>query len=79
MDVLECDMQEWIAADPSRTLRRFSSHAEQEEEDLRYWRDQPVPAKLRAVAELAEYYASVHKIDLHAQGPKRVVVRIQRP
>jgi hypothetical protein len=79
MEALECDMQEWIAADPSRTLRRFSSHAEQEEEDLRYWRDQPVPAKLAAVAELAEYYASVHKIDLHAQGPKRVVVRIQRP
>ena len=72
-------MQEWVAADPSRTIRRFESHQEQEEADLRYWRDQPVVEKVKAVAELAEYFAATHKIDLNAQGPKRVVSRTQRP
>ena len=71
-------MQEWIAADPTRTIRRFSSHAEQEECDLRYWRDQPVAEKVKTVGELAEYFAAMHKIDLNAQGPKRVVVRVER-
>ncbi|HEX9201230.1 MAG TPA: hypothetical protein VF865_16845 [Acidobacteriaceae bacterium] len=71
-------MQEWVAADPSRTIRRFASHQEQEEADLRYWRDQPVAEKVKAVAELAEYFAAIHKIDLNAQGPKRVVSRVKR-
>ena len=71
-------MQEWVAADPSRTIRRFESHQEQEEADLRYWRDQPLDEKLKTVAELAEYYASIHRIDLNAQGPKRVVSRVER-
>ena len=71
-------MQEWVAADPSRTVRRFKYFQEQEEADLRYWRDQPVTAKVKVVAELAEYFAALHKIDLNAQGPKRVVVRVQR-
>lgn len=71
-------MQEWVAADPSRTVRRFKGFQEQEEADLRYWRDQPVTEKVKAVAELAEYFAATHKIDIHAQGPKRVVVRVQR-
>lgn len=71
-------MQEWTAADPSRTLRRFSSFEEQEEADLRYWKAQSLRMKLTTVAELAEYYASLHRIDLNAQGPKRVVVRVQR-
>jgi hypothetical protein len=70
-------MREWVAADPSRTIRR-TTHAEAEEADLRYWRDQPLPEKLNTVAELAQYYAATHKIDLHAQGPKRVVVRTER-
>ena len=72
-------MQEWIAADPSRSIRRFESPQEQEEADLRYWRDQPVAEKIKTVAELAEYFAKTHKIDIYAQGPKRVVVRTQRP
>jgi hypothetical protein len=72
-------MQEWPAVDPSRTIRRFESHQEQEEADLRYWRDQPVSEKIKAVAELAEYFAKVHKVDLDAQGPKRSVVRFQLP
>ncbi len=71
-------MQEWVAADPSRTIRRFSSHEEQEEWNLRYWRDQPVAEKVKAVAELAEYFAATHKIDPNAQGPKKVVSRAKR-
>jgi hypothetical protein len=72
-------MQETVEVHPSRVIRRFSSHAEQEIEDLRYWRGQPVAEKVKAVEELAQYFAALHKIDLHAQGPKRVVVRFQRP
>ncbi len=72
-------MQEWVAADPSRTIRRFKSHEEQAGADLRYWSGQPLTEKVKAVAELAEYFAAMHKIDLNAQGPKRVVSRTQRP
>ena len=72
-------MQEWVAADPSRTIRRFESHQEQADADLRYWRGQPVAEKVKVVAELAEYFAAIHKIDLNAQGPKRVVSRIELP
>lgn len=72
-------MQEWVATDPSRTIRRFKSHQEQADSDLRYWSSQPVAEKVKAVAELAEYFAATHKIDLNAQGPKRFVSRTQRP
>ncbi len=71
-------MQGWVATDPSRTIRPFASHAQQEEGDLRYWRDQPLAEKVKAVAELAEYFAATHKIDINAQGPKRVVSRAER-
>jgi hypothetical protein len=71
-------MQEVVAADPSRTIRRFSSHQGQEDADLLYWSRQPVSAKVQAVAELAEYFARVHKIDIDAQGPKRIALRVQR-
>ena len=71
-------MQEWIANDSSRTVRRFSSHEEQEESDLRYWSTQPLSAKVDVVAELAQYFAEVNHIDLYAQGPKRLVTRAQR-
>ncbi len=68
-----------VAANPRKTIRRFNSHEEQAESELRYWRDQPLAEKVKAVAELAQYFAAIHKIDLHAQGPKRFVVRLQRP
>ena len=56
-------MQEWVAADPSRTIRRFESHQEQADADLRYWKGQPVAEKVKVVAELAEYFAAIHRID----------------
>jgi hypothetical protein len=71
-------MQESVVANPSQTIRRFESRREQEEAHLRYWRGQPVAEKVKAVAELAEYFAATHKIDLNAQGPKRVVSRVER-
>lgn len=71
-------MQETVTVHPSRMIRRFSSHEEQEREDLRYWSRQTVQFKIETVAELAEYFARTRKIDLNAQGPKRVAVRIQR-
>jgi hypothetical protein len=70
-------MRELTAADPSRTIRIFTSHEEQEDADLRYWRDQSVAEKVKTVGELAEYFARTHKIDIDAQGPKRFVVRTQ--
>jgi|GEM_PF-3221637 hypothetical protein len=71
-------MQEFVATDPSRTIRLFSSFEEQEQEDLLYWSRQPVSAKVQAVAELAEYFARTHKVDIDAQGPKRIALRVQR-
>ena len=71
-------MEEWIAADPSRTIRRFSSHQEQDEETMRYWRGRSVAEKMSAVTELAEYAYKMRGIDVHAQGPKGPVVRVQR-
>ena len=71
-------MEKAILSDSSKAIRRFSSHEEQEAADLLYWRDQPVAEKLKAVAELAEYFAAFHKIGIDAQGPKRVVVRVER-
>jgi hypothetical protein len=72
------EMQEIIAADPSRTIRRFSSHAEQEIETMRYWRSRPASEKITVVTELAEYAYRMRGIDVHAQGPKGPVVRVQR-
>lgn len=63
---------------PGRQIRRFSSHAEQEAETMRYWRDRPASEKMSAVTELAEYAYRMRGIDVHAQGPKGPVVRVQR-
>ena len=63
---------------PGMTVRRFHSHAEQESETLRYWAGRPTEEKAQAVAEMAESFARIRGIDIDAQGPKRVVARIQR-
>lgn len=62
-----------------RTAAKFVTHAEQESETLRYWRDKATPEKFEVVAELAMLYSSMHKIDLNAQGPKRTAIRLERP
>jgi len=71
-------MQEWVAADPSRTIRIFESFEEQDRETIRYWKAQPFGAKMRAIAEMAEAFSRQHGIDTDAQGPRRVTRRIQR-
>lgn len=71
-------MQETVAVHPSRTIRRFSSHAEQEAETLRYWRGVPAAEKMTAVTELVEYAYRMRGIDVHAERPKGPVVRVQR-
>lgn len=71
-------MEELHVIDPSRQIRRFSSHAEQEAETMRYWRDRSAAEKMTAMTELAEYAYRMRGIDVHAQGPKGPVVRLQR-
>ncbi len=71
-------MQDFVAADPSRTIRRFGSHEEQEVETMRYWAGRSAAEKMTAVTELAEYAYKMRGIDVHAPRPKGPVVRVQR-
>jgi hypothetical protein len=71
-------MEETVEVHPSRTIRRFNSHAEQELETRRYWRGRSTVEKFQAVAEMMESFCKMRGIDVHAQGPKRFVVRVQR-
>jgi hypothetical protein len=71
-------MEETVAVRPGCTVRKFSSHAEQEIETMRYWAGRPVSEKVTAVTELAEYAYKMRGIDVHASGPKGPVVRVQR-
>jgi hypothetical protein len=71
-------MQESIAADRSRTIRRFKSHEEQDIETMRYWAGCSAAEKMTAVTELAKYAYKMRGIDVHAPGPKGPVVRVQR-
>jgi hypothetical protein len=63
---------------PSRMLRRFSSHAEQEVETRRYWKGRPAKERFQVVEEMAEQYCRMRGIDIDAQGPKGLTVRVQR-
>jgi hypothetical protein len=63
---------------PSRQIRFFSSFAEQEAEDLMFYRDRSVADKMQDVADMAIAYAHSRGMDLDAQGPKRFTQRIQR-
>jgi hypothetical protein len=74
---LEMLMKEGIATDPSRTIRRFKSHKEQEVETIRYWAGRSAAEKMTAVTELAEYAYRMRGIDVHAPRPKGPVVRVQ--
>jgi hypothetical protein len=63
---------------PSRQIRFFNSFAEQEAEDLIFYRDRSVADKMQDVADMAIAYARNRGMDLDAQGPKRFTQRIQR-
>jgi hypothetical protein len=71
-------MEETVSVRPGRTIRRFSSHEEQDIETMRYWAGRSAAEKMTAVTELAEYAYKMRGIDVHAQGPKGPVVRVQR-
>ncbi len=70
--------KESIAVHPSRQIRSFSSFAEQEAEDIRFYRERSVADKMQDVAEMAIAYARGRGMDLDAQGPKRFTQRVQR-
>jgi hypothetical protein len=59
-------------------VKRFSSFAEQEAEDILFYRDRSVPDKMQDIADMALAYAKNHGIDTDAQGPKRFTQRLQR-
>ena len=71
-------MQETVNVDPSRVIRRFKNHEEQDVETMRYWAGRSAAEKMTAVTELAECAYKMRGIDVHAQGPKGPVVRVQR-
>jgi hypothetical protein len=72
-------MPEVVTVNPSRTIRRFSSHEEQEAETIRYWSQRSIAEKMRGTAELVEYAYRQRGIDVHAERPDRSLVCIQRP
>lgn len=63
---------------PSRTIRWFSSHEEQEAETIRYWNERSIDEKMRATDELIEYAYRQRGIDIHAQESERSLVRVQQ-
>ncbi len=71
-------MEKTHEINPGKQIRRFTSHAEQEAETMRYWHDGSASEKMSAATELAEYAYRMRGIDVHAQGPKGPVVRVQR-
>ena len=71
-------MEEAIALRPGCTIRKFSSHEEQEIETIRYWAGRSPAEKMTAVTELAEYAYKIRGINVHARRPKGPVVRVQR-
>ena len=72
-------MQETVDIHPSKVIRRFSSHAEQEAEDIRYWNQRSIEEKMRATAEIIEFAYRQRGIDVHAQRSDRSLVRLQCP
>ncbi len=62
----------------SRQIRFFCSFAEQEAEDLLFYRNRSVSDKMQDVADMAIAYARSRGMDMDAQGPKRFTQCIQR-
>ncbi len=51
----------------NRQIRRFSHHAEQEAETIRYWNARSIAEKMRATADVITSSYRQRGIDLHAQ------------
>jgi hypothetical protein len=71
-------MPEIRSVDPSRAVRKFASHAEQEQEDRRYWLSKSIAEKMEETAELVRYAYWLRGIDVDAQGSDRTIVRVER-
>ncbi len=64
---------------PSRQVRIFRSHAEQEDATRLYWLDKTIAEKMEETASLVRNAYALQGIDVDAQGSERTLVRIQRP
>jgi hypothetical protein len=64
--------------EPSRTLRRFGSFAEQEAATFSYWHNKSIADRMKATAELVRDGYRMRGIDVDAEGSKRSLVRTQR-
>ncbi len=65
--------------DPSREIRIFASHSEQEDDICRYWLSKSIAEKMEETASLIRYNYGLQGIDIDAQGSDRTVVRFERP
>lgn len=65
--------------DRSHMIGKFVTHEEQESETIRYWNERSIGEKMRATAELTEYFYRQRGVDVHAQRPNRSLVCVQRP
>ena len=64
---------------PSRVVRVFRSHREQEDATRLHWLGKSIAEKMEETASLVRYAYALQGIDVDAQRPERTVVRIQRP
>ncbi len=67
------------AVRPSRQIRIFASHREQEDETRRYWLGKTIAEKMAETASLIRYAYSLRGVDIDAQGAARTLVRVERP
>jgi len=72
-------MASHVEVRPSRQIRVFGSFEEQEAETIRYWNSRSIEEKMRATAELTEYFYRQRGIDVHAQRSNRSLICVQRP
>jgi hypothetical protein len=65
--------------EPSRVVRVFKNHQEQEDETRRYWLNKSIEEKMEETASLIRYAYGLKGIDVDAQRSERTIVRVQRP
>ncbi|MDE1163651.1 MAG: hypothetical protein PW792_17130 [Acidobacteriaceae bacterium] len=70
-------MIEVLAEKPSRAIRIFSSHHEQERETIRFWNSKSMEEKLQGTLDAIELAYALKGIDVHSKGSNRSVVRVQ--
>jgi len=71
-------MDEPAITRPHMVVRRFTSHAEQEAEDIRHWNACSIEEKMRATIELVEYAERLRGAHVDRPRSTRSIVRLQR-